>query len=391
MNGAQLPGRSGVRIRTVAGVAAGVGSALVMAPGLYLAQRLHREGFDPSLDRQPDPLDLQVTSVSDQTVTLRTAAKAPATAPTAPGTYLVEGARGWGYAGRVIESNAILAVREFRPGGGDLRAGDYARLDGFAFPGDPFQSHGYTFEDVQFESPLGAFDAWYVPGANRTWAILVHGKGASRREALRILPALLDAGFHCLAITYRNDADQPAAPRGQYSYGRDEWEDLDAAIAYALGHGANDIVLVGFSMGGAVALGAMAKSSHAARVSALILDSPMTNLTETVAHGARQAHLPVPFLAFSNRLAARMYRFRWADFDYTETVQKLDVPVLLFHGDVDETIPVELSDRVAELRPDIVTYVRVPGAAHVRSWNVDPEAYLSAVREFVTTRRPVSS
>lgn len=376
-----------MRVRTAAALAAGVGTILLAAPGLYLARRLHSEGFQPKRER--DALDLQVTAVSDQTVTLRTASKAPVTPGDAPGEYLLQGARGWGYAGRVIESNAIVAIREFRRGEGELRAGDYARLDGYAHPGDPLQAHGYAFQDVTFDSPLGRFEAWYVAGRGKTWAILTHGKGADRREALRLLPALVESGFHCLVITYRNDEGAPAGRRGVYSYGRDEWEELDGAAAYALEHGASDLVLAGFSMGGAITLSFMAKSANASRVSALVLDAPMTHLEETVYHRARVARLPTRLLAISNRMAARLYRFRWTDFDYLETARQLDVPVLLFHGDVDQTIPVDLSESIAKMRPDIVTYVRVPGAGHVRAWNIDPRAYIETVKSFVSTRRPV--
>lgn len=377
-----------MRIQTIAGIAGGIGSALVALPALYLARRLRVAGFDPRTDRN-SALDLQVTAISDQTVTLRKAAKAPSIAPDAPGQYLLEGARGWGYAGRVIDSNGIIAIREYRHGDGDTRAGDYARLDGFAQPGDPLLAHGMRFDEVTFASPLGEFPAWYLEGRNNTWAILTHGKGADRREALRILPAMVESGFHCLAITYRNDPDVPPAPDGLYSYGRDEWEELDGAVAYALAQGAQDVVLVGYSMGGAITLSFMANSSNAGAVSALVLDAPMTHLEQTVEHGARNAGLPVRFLAISNRVAAWRYRFRWGDFDYLKTLPGLRVPVLLFHGDKDATIPVELSDEVAATRPDIVQYVRVPGADHVRAWNMDPEAYLETVREFVRTRRSV--
>ena len=41
------------------------------------------------------------------------------------------------------------------------------------------------------------------------------------------------------------------------------------------------------------------------------------------------------------------------------------------------------SARLARLRPDIVTHVAVEGASHVAAWNVDPEAYEAAVREFL--------
>ncbi len=59
------------------------------------------------------------------------------------------------------------------------------------------------------------------------------------------------------------------------------------------------------------------------------------------------------------------------------------MPILLFHGDEDPTVPVATSDALAEARPDIVTYERAAGVGHVRSWNGDPAAYEASVRGFL--------
>jgi pimeloyl-ACP methyl ester carboxylesterase len=375
--------------RTVAGLAI-AGVTVLAFPLLYLGRRLQRDGFSPAHDRaRVGTLDLQVTAISDQTVTLRAAARKTSIGPDAAGRYRLEGARGSGNAGRVIESNGVIAVREYTPGTGEIRAGDYVRLDAYSHAEDPLDSHGMEFETVTFSSPLGQFPAWYVPGSTDTWAILTHGKGADRREALRMLPTLNEAGFHCLVITYRNDREVAPSRSGKYSYGRDEWEELDGAVAYALAHGARDIVLAGFSMGGAITLSFMANSPNSAAVSALILDAPMWHLEKTVSSGARAAGVPERVLVLSNWLSAIRYRFSWADFDYHSTLSDIHVPILLFHGDADRTIPVDLSDAAAAQRPDIITYIRVPGAGHVRAWNIDPEAYRQAVLEFVRTRRRV--
>jgi len=374
-----------MNLRTIAAIGAAAATASLAVPALVLARVLHENGFRPAHDRNGPALDLQVTAVGHETVTLRASSRRPAIAHDASGHYLLEGGRGWGEAGPVIESNGLIAIREYRHGAGELRAGDHVRLDAFAHRLDPNEAHGLAFEEPLIASPLGNFPAWYVRGSNSTWAIMTHGKGADRREALRILPALAAEGFHCLAITYRNDAGLPAASGGVYSYGRDEWEELDAAVEFALANGATNVVLVGYSMGGAISLSFMQKSDNAGVVSALILDAPMVDLVETVKHGARHAGVPVRVLPLTNRVAAVLYRFKWDDFDYWQALRSLSVPVLLFHGDADRTIPVELSDSVAATRPDIVQYVRVAGCDHVRAWNADPAAYAETVREFVRT------
>lgn len=69
--------------------------------------------------------------------------------------------------------------------------------------------------------------------------------------------------------------------------------------------------------------------------------------------------------------------------DQVANAEVFDTPILLFHGTADRTVPVSLSDRFAAARPDLVTYVRVEGAEHVTSWNVDRSRYESAVRDFL--------
>lgn len=372
-----------MRIGMALAVAGGGLAATVLAPGMAVAHRLLHSGFDPRTDRIPGPLDLEITSLGPCRVTLRRAAPTFASHPAEPGHFLLRGARGWGHAGPVIDVNGVLAVREFRHGMGGLRAGDRVRLDSFAFDGDPRTAHGLAFEDARFTSPLGEFPAWFVPGQRDTWAVMTHGKGADRRETLRLLPVLAQLGIPSLAITYRNDEGCPPAPGGLYTYGRDEWEDLEGAVRYALDHGARNILIVGYSMGGAISLAFMGRSSLASRVAALILDAPMIDLSRTVEHGARQSGIPSAVLPISNRIAARRYGFDWHDFDHFGTACGLSVPVLLFHGDADPTVPVATSDALAAARPDIVRYVRLTGVAHVRAWNRDPGNYSQAATGFL--------
>ena len=81
----------------------------------------------------------------------------------------------------------------------------------------------------------------------------------------------------------------------------------------------------------------------------------------------------------------RRFGIEFDDMGYLEDVDQLSIPILLFHGDSDERVPVETSDELAGARPDLVTYERVPGAEHVHAWNMDPDRYESAVESFLGT------
>ena len=65
----------------------------------------------------------------------------------------------------------------------------------------------------------------------------------------------------------------------------------------------------------------------------------------------------------------------WAALDTRHELLQTDVPILLFHGTEDETIPVSQSADFAADAGERVTYIEVTGAEHVGSWNVDPDRY----------------
>lgn len=359
----------------------GAVAVLAAAAGLGLARLFRRGALD--LRTGPDPLDLEVTAIGDGRITLRRKRGTRSRDWAAPGAFGLQGADAYHRVGEVVELRPNEAVREHLGGRGVFVPSDLARMDSFAFEGDPEEAHGLPFETVLIETPIGAMPAWFIAGPAKTWAVIVHGKGANRRESLRILPALAEQGLPCLVITYRNDAEAPNSEDGRYGYGRHEWEDLEAAARYALEHGAEGLVLVGFSMGGAICLSFLAKSPLAASVSGIILDAPMLALRETVVHGATTAGVPPRILSYSNRVVSRRYGLDWDAVDYLKGSASIKPPVLLFHGDADATVPVATSDRLAEALSGRVTYVRIPGAGHVHGWNVDRSRYESEVRAFV--------
>jgi pimeloyl-ACP methyl ester carboxylesterase len=367
----------------IAAVLAIVGTATIAA-ALLLARTFRKRGLDPAVDREPDPRDLEIVGLDEGSITLRPLRRRVHIDPAVPGLWGIESERGFDQAGPVIEARPDgSVVREFRPVQGVVRPGDCVRLDPYAHPVDPAVAHGLHFEEVLIPARAGGFPAWRLNGEPGTWAIFVHGKGAGRREALRTLPLAHEAGLPSLVITYRNDEGAVPDTIGHYAYGATEWEELEAAVEYAIEHGANGVVIFGYSMGGAICMSFMRRSRLAEYVRGLVLDAPMLHLERAIAHGAGRNHIPIRFLAVSNRVTGRLYHLRWNELDYLTDTGHLRVPVLLFHGDEDTVVPVETSDTLASARPDIVTYHRVPGAGHVRSWNSDQHGYEQAVRDFL--------
>ena len=365
----------------LAGALLVAGVALVGA-GWYYSDALKNEGLVP--DYSAPKLDLEVAAVHDGTITLITTSETKNDGDwTKSGTFGLEWDGGYGQVGDIQEIDGRHVVRDFVAFLGTPVPGDLARLDSFAFPGDPQQAFGVPFTNISFSSPLGDFPAWFIEGSGDTWAIFVHGKGADRREALRMLPSVAASGLPSLVITYRNDEGAPHSDDGLYRYGETEWEDLEGAARYAVDHGATKLLLIGYSMGGGIVASFLYQSALADRVVGVILDAPMLDFEATVDWGARDRFAPWPVKDMGKQIAAWRFDIDWRALDYVGSAQKLSVPMLLFHGDDDPKVPVATSDELAAARPDLVTYRRTAGTGHVRSWNADPATYEAAAREFL--------
>ena len=361
---------------------------LAVAAGFafYVAGRVDTQALQPN--RNPPEFRVQVVAAGDGQVTLRHVS-GNNDDWARPGILGLEWLGGYGQVNEVIsiDRDRGEAVRRFTPVRGTPAFGAYARLTPYAFPSDP-ADRGLTFEDVRYPAPGGPTPAWLLKGSRDTWAIFVHGKGADRRESLRILPTLVGLGFPVLVINYRNDVEAPGGQSDRYHYGTEEWRDLEAAVAHAQSLGAKDIVLVGYSMGGAIVSNFLYRSERADRVRAVVLDAPMLHFKDTVDFGLEVGGIPGPLRGPLVWFVGLRHGLNWDAADYLERASELRAPVLLWHGTDDDIVPVATSDRLAKARPDLVQYERLEGVRHVRSWNTDPARYDARVREFLGTAVP---
>ena len=334
---------------------------------------------------QPAAPDLVVASVEGERITLETTDATDLEYGNwkRPGEWGLAWDGGYARVGEIVELKDNSVTRRFEPLPDIPAAGMKVRVDGTAFEGNPLSARGLSFQEVSYPGELGTLHAWFIPGTSSTWAIFTHGMGQTPKESLRFLPPLANAGLPILAISYRNDTGSPASRSGYYEYGETEWRDLEAAVQYALDGGANDIVLYGVSMGGAITVSFLYHSELAGKVRAVILDAPATDFSDEINLGAEHRNLPGPVTWIGKLVSSWRFGFKWTDRDFISHVERLKVPVLVFHGDADRSVPIRLTERLAAAQPDRVTFLRVPGASHLTSWNTNPVAYEDAISAFL--------
>jgi pimeloyl-ACP methyl ester carboxylesterase len=331
------------------------------------------------LDARPREYPLEVRGFDGDLVTL---ARTEDTERDVP--YALLWPTGHARLGAVVRTDRATVVRRVDEiTHGTLQAGIRGATSSAVFDGDPLTARGLSFDEVTVSSELGPLPAWLVPGTSSTWVIAVHGRGGSRAEALRALPTLAGSGLPTLVVTYRNDEGAPPSRDRRYHLGAAEWRDVAAAIRYARSQGASDIILYGWSMGGAATMMALRHAPEAAVVRALVMDCPALDWTATLRLNGRRRNLPAPLTWAAMRLVEQRIGTALAELNQVRHVGSLRVPTLIFLDGDDVVVDPAPTRLFARLRPDLVRLVETQGGGHTRSWNVDPERYESELAEFL--------
>lgn len=350
-----------------------------------------------------------------------------------PGEYSFWFSRDSGHArlGEIVESTPTTVTRRILGvDRGDLPAARRGRFTGWFYltPADL----GVPFDEVAIATPLGDAPAWLIPPEGGTgdesppeggtgdesppeggtgdespprgdtggrWAIHVHGRAVRRPETLRAVPVFREAGFTSLVVSYRNDGEAPRSDDFRYALGDREWLDVDAAMRYAVDAGATQIVLVGWSMGGATVLQALTRSAVGDRVSGVVLESPVVDWIAALDFQVRLRRLPVVVRSF----VIVLFKSRWGRLltglaepldvdrlDFVTRASELDRPVLILHSDDDGFVPSTASRALAIARSDIVSYEAFQVARHTKLWNYDRARWEGAIRDWLA-RLPATS
>jgi hypothetical protein len=384
----RVPAREAAFGAAVVGGSLAVGGALSsVGAAAYFA----RKALTP--DRQR-PDDTQILAVDERSVTLDLTVDTQM-----PGRYglWLDGSTGH------VRLGEVMAVDEER---GRVRrevhgvdfghlAPGFARWNQYYFAGPPDRALGVPTEYVDVTTELGTMPAWIIRTAEETdrWAVLVHGRGARRDEGLRAVKPLRDSGLNVIIPSYRNDLGARSGPDGRYNLGLSEWRDIEDAALTAMQGGARELVLVGWSMGGAIVLQALSQSWLSDYVSRVVLDAPVIDWGDVLSHHARLHKVPAPLGALSRSLMGRHSTRRLvgvhspldvAKTNWVERAAELRHPMLIVHSVDDEFVPVGPSQQLAAVRPDLVTMEPWDTARHTKEWNVDPDRWDRSVAEFVS-------
>jgi len=248
-------------------------------------------------------------------------------------------------------------------------------------------SVGLAYKEIELRSTDGVrLSAWWVPAeGSSVAAVLVPGWVGYKfdEHLLQTVPVYHDAGYGVLMLDLRAQGESGGSRR---TLGYREVRDVHGALGWLQrqGYALDQVVLHGWSMGGATALRAAPGKGLAAVVEeAGYGDLPLL-LKDKIPEFIRFGGLLRPAILLAGRL--------FPDFDPWEVVPKMDaatlsdegVPLFIIHSTEDDIVPYEQARILAAAYPEATVW-KLEGYGHVEAYE-HPE-YAQRLRAFLDAAR----
>ena len=245
------------------------------------------------------------------------------------------------------------------------------------------QDYALTAESIAFQNHAGlTLRGWFIeaPQAKGT-IVFSHGYAGDCTPDLVYAPLFQHAGYHTLFFDYRGHG---ASEGNTTSLVYLERDDLLGALDFLRGRGIARVGLIGFSMGGAIAI---ATAPLSPMVIAVISDCTFANLASVVENAAIQRGYPRWMGAVLGWLvvvlASIQLRANLFSADPIHWVDKISPrPLLIMHGGKDTDAPVAQAHQLFRAAREPKALWIVPDARHRKIEEIAPAEYRQRIVEF---------
>jgi len=251
--------------------------------------------------------------------------------------------------------------------------------------------HGLPYEDASFTTGDGlTLGGWYIPApeippshradAART-VVVCSGHNGSMDSDLGVAPWLHAAGFDVLMFDWRGRGRSQGR---RTSMGALERLDLLAAVDFARSRGAGRTGVLGFSMGGAVALSTAASCPG---IDAVCSDGGFARIDSAVTCGLRERGVSESLAAIAGSAIVTVAGLRLGiDLRQADPLRWAGGiaprPVLFIHGERDPLVPIAEVEAMLALCGEPKQLWRVREAGHRDIHERQPEEYRRRVIDF---------
>jgi fermentation-respiration switch protein FrsA (DUF1100 family) len=251
----------------------------------------------------------------------------------------------------------------------------------------------YTFTPFELEVPSedvaipvvgnSPLSGWWLPRpeSNRV-VVICYGYRNRKWEMLGIGAALWRRGYNVLLFDYHGHGAHAGT---RVTLGYRERDDALAAIDFAQQRvrGAR-LGVIGFSMGGAIAIMAAARDP---RILAVVADSSFAEQRNPVRKRVhRSLHLSragSPLLFLADQFLYRLLGYHFRDVEPIRDIKQLgERPILLIHGTEDSIVDYHDSEALYDAAPGPKQIWLVPHVDHCGAYFLDRPAYVERIYSF---------
>ena len=230
---------------------------------------------------------------------------------------------------------------------------------------EPASTAGTTKRGQVIRAALAAAKVPEPDSKIRGTLVLLHGFNARKEHMLPFAERMTAAGFRCVIYDSRGHGDSDG---GYATFGAREREDLrlvlQATQSQVGGAGLGPLGLLGYSMGGAVAIQSQPKMPEVKAVASV---AAFADFRDVIAAQAARKWLGLgtpllPLIRWETRWRAG---FDPWDIRPQEAARQLTCPLFLAHGTADALVPVSQIYRLAEAAgPRVREVMEIPEGTH---------------------------
>ena len=224
------------------------------------------------------------------------------------------------------------------------------------------EKYAIAYREIWFRtSDRVQLNGWFLPGAaGRSLVLFFHGNAGNLSDNLEYLNLLHRAGFPIFIFDYRGFGKSGGEPLQE----NDLYLDGRAALAYLARQGwpQEKIIFFGQSLGSAVALQMALETKPAG----LVMESSFTSMDEMVRHVSPLAYYTVGWWGIH------------LPFDNSRKIARVEVPLLLIHGEKDPVVPVQMTRRLFALAGAPKMLHIISDGGHCNAFDRNSSAYLAA-------------
>lgn len=241
---------------------------------------------------------------------------------------------------------------------------------------------GMEYRDINFRTDDGIdIRGWYIEGNEKGTIILCHPYGVDKGYCLSYARFLNHAGYNTLLFDFRGHGNSG----GRYtSLGYYELKDLLAAVSFVKEKGDGKVGVIGFSMGGTVALLAASLTSD---INAVVSEGAYLSFHSAVYSFARcHYHAPrYPFLPPAIWTASIRLGFNPKELDLKVCLYKISpTPILIIHSEDDREIPLSEGMEIFNAAGEPKYLWVISGSEHLECYWKEGKKYERRVLEFLS-------